>query len=960
MNLVLPMTAYIRSRFLRLFAPVVFIVLLLVLLAAVSFNILSSLRAFVTAESLWSKAQKEAVASLHHYVDEADEASFRNFLVKVSVPQGDWAARLEMDRDSPDMAVVTAGFLAAGCHLEDIPGMAWLYRHFRHAPYIDSAVLNWIDGDELIRQLTVLGTQYHEARLKSDSSAAERGAIKRELDRLDAAFSPLETGFSSSLGSASRLTLRALSLAILLVAIGLLMVMGVVFRRLMRKSDKSERDLALSEERLRLGFEGTNCGLWDWNIVTNEVFYSPWIYRLLEYDHVIAGSDKNFLEMVHPDDHESTMAAGRAHILYDIPYDIEYRIRTHTGKYLWVRSRAQAIRDEQGKAIRMAGSIFDISKLKVAEHGAFIDRELAQVTLAAIADAVIRVGMDGCINYCNAMAEQLLGQSFETIRNQSLMSACAASADLQETHRVDLVGSVLAGETAVYENANLYLARSDGRMIAVDASVAPMQDQGGHVFGAVVILHDVSSQREHAAQLAHQASRDELTGLLNRREFERQLGDLLAIDFAARGRHAIMYLDLDQLKIVNDRGGHAAGDQLIRQLGALLQQRVRKGDVLARLGGDEFGVILKDCGAENAARIAETMREMIFETRFIWEGRSFSTGISIGLITELEHFTSVSDLMKVADAACFIAKEKGRNRVHLYCADDYELSLRHREIEWFARIEDAFDQHRFCLHAQRIVPAASDDERKQHVEILLRMLDAEGNLIAPMSFIPAAERYNLMPKIDRWVIGTAFSILAGAFSLGVDRGGVTCAINISGASLEDELFFDFIVEQQRRTAVPFSAICFEITETAAISNLPKAAEFIIRLRSVGCSFSLDDFGAGMASFGYLKHLPVDFLKIDGSFVKDMMNNPIDFAMVESINHIGHVMHKKTIAEFVENDSIFCALQKMGVDYAQGFGIGKPEPFHAQYLLDNLGRGDKLANSQMLGFGEEEEDDRQVV
>ena len=922
------------NRLTRLFVPVIVIVLMLVIMATVSFSIMSSLRAFVSGESLWSKAEKDAVGQLRHYVDRGDEGSYQTFLSNLAIPGGDHVARIEIDRPFPDMATARAGFLAAGNHPDDISGMIWLYRNFKNAPHVERAIRYWIEGDALILQLRSVGERVHAAGGGRDFTLAQKQATVDEIDRLDVALTPVEAGFSNALGEASRLTALVLSLAIVASAMGLLLLLGTFFRRLMAQSDRSQQELALSEERLRLGFQGTNCGLWDWNILTNEVFYSPWIYKLLEYgDDVIASSDHIFLEMVHPDDRAATIAAGTAHIVDRVPYDIEYRIRTKTGKHLWVRSRAEAVRDASGRAIRMAGSIFDISHLREVESRAFIERELAQVTLAAIADAVIRTDLDGRIDYCNAVAEDLLGQSFDQLCGNTLAEACTVLDDATRGQRVDIVSPVLSDRTALYENANLYLVRPDRSVVAIDASAACVRDQTGKSFGVVVILHDVSAEREHALQMSHQASHDALTGLANRREFERQLSAMLTLPAAARARHAIMYLDLDQLKIVNDSGGHAAGDQLIRQLSALLQQRLREGDLLARIGGDEFGVILRGCGPEDAVRVAESLRKIIFETGFFWGGKSYPTGLSIGLITDIDQFDSLNDLMRVADAACFMAKEKGRNRVHRYRADDQELSLRHREIEWVSRIGDALEHNRFRLHAQRIVAAGATPSHAQHLELLLRMVDADGQLIPPMTFIPAAERYNLMPKIDRWVIGTAFAMLAESFVNGVDPGKVTCAINISGASIEDEHFLDFILEQQRRYAIPFSAICFEITETAAIANLPIAAAFIARLRSVGCYFSLDDFGAGMSSFGYLKHLPVDYLKIDGSFVKDMIANPIDHAMVEAINQIGHVMGKQTIAEFVENDAILEALRHIGVDYAQGYGIGKPEPFHPHFLLD---------------------------
>ena len=952
------------SRLWRLFLPVFTTVLLLVLLAALSFNILSALRAFVNGESLWSKAQKEAVAELRHYALDGDEARYRRFLARLTVPQGDRNARLAIDRGGPaDDALAIANFTAGGNHPDDISGMIWLYRYFKQAPHVAEAVYFWQQGDVLIARLTALGVSVHAIRWQPVLQAAQLGAFLAELDHLEKSFGAIEEGFSDALGQASRFTLALLLAAISLVATGLLCMTSILFSRLMRQSEQSRHELAVSEERFRLGFQATNCGLWDWNIVTNEVFYSPWIYDRLEYeDRNSVLTQQHFIESVHPDDRTAVLAAGRAHIVDRALYDVKFRLRTIHGAYFWVQVRAEAVRDASGRAVRMAGSIFDISSLQTAEREAFIAHELAAVTLAAIADAVIRTDPSGKVDYCNAVAEKLLGLDAAQICGQPFASVCKVVDDSKAASPVDLVGQVLSGRLPLYENANLCLVRPDASLLAVDASTAAVRDQSGNSYGAVVILHDVSAERQHAAQLTHQARHDALTGLVNRREFERQLAALLALPAIARCRCALMYLDLDQLKIVNDSGGHAAGDQLIRQLGALLRQNLRTGDVLARLGGDEFGIILNDCTAEQAATVAEALRKLIFETRFAWEGKSYATGLSIGLVTQVEQFEGLNEIMKVADAACFMAKEKGRNRVHCYRSDDHDLSLRHREIEWVAKINEALDCNRFCLHAQRIVPASADDCLDQHIELLLRMINVDGTLIAPMSFIPAAERYNLMPKIDRWVIAAAFATLAESIAAGADAARITCAINLSGASLADEAFLDFILARQRQHGISLSSICFEITETAAIANLPQAVDFIGSLRSLGCRFSLDDFGAGMASFGYLKHLPVDFLKIDGSFVKDMLNDPIDHAMVEAINQIGHVMGKKTIAEFVENSAIFDRLKSIGVDYAQGYGIGKPLPFDAQLLAPAVSRaGVELHKSNYrVGIDEAEKGDRAKV
>src|SRR5581483_10710748 len=485
---------------------------------------------------------------------------------------------------------------------------------------------------------------------------------------------------------------------------------------------------------------------------------------------------------------------------------------------------------------------------------------------------------------------------------------------------------VLREERAIESPATRLLVRNDGTEIPLVISAAPIRDRGGDITGVVLVLHDVSRERQYAAKLSYQASHDSLTGLINRVEFEQRLGLALKSVMQHGRHHALMYLDLDQFKVVNDTCGHAAGDQLMRQVSALLQRRLREGDTLARLGGDEFGVLLENCPADHALRIADELRQAVGDFHFAWENRSLNIGVSVGVVNIEDGLFTLADVMSAADAACYMAKEKGRNRVQVYHRGDTELSIRHGEMEWVARLQKALDEDRFALYAQDIVEVNAPRGGSVHCELLVRMIDERGDTVPPGAFIPAAERYNLMPVIDRWVIRTAFATLA---RLRVDGSGdkfELCTINVSGSSVGDERFLDFIREQFERFSVAYKAICFEITETAAIANLQGATRFMQELKALGCWFSLDDFGAGMSSFAYLKHLPVDFLKIDGSFVKDMAEDVIDRAMVEAIHSVGHVMGKQTIAEFVESERVMSALREIGVDFAQGYWIGKPRPF----------------------------------
>jgi diguanylate cyclase (GGDEF)-like protein len=436
-------------------------------------------------------------------------------------------------------------------------------------------------------------------------------------------------------------------------------------------------------------------------------------------------------------------------------------------------------------------------------------------------------------------------------------------------------------------------------------------------------LKELKLRQEYAAKLAYHASHDPLTNLLNRLEFENRLRLALHTAATQERQHVLMYLDLDQFKIVNDTCGHSAGDRLLRQVSTLLKQRVRDGDSLARLGGDEFGVLLENCPMQDAIRIADELRHCIADFRFVNDDRSFSIGVSIGVVQIADGLLNLTEVLSAADAACYMAKEKGRNRVQYYRPHDSDVSLRRGEMAWASRLQRALQEGRFVLYAQRIMSIAGQAPRQNHHELLLRMVDDHGKIVLPMAFIPAAERYSLMASIDQWVIQHAFATIS---ALGTSDG--TYAINVSGTSIADERFLEFVREQFRHYRMPPRSICFEITETAAIANFDKAARFFGEMKSLGCLFSLDDFGAGMSSFGYLKHLPVDFIKIDGSFVKNVAYDEVDRATVQAINDVGHVMGKKTIGEFVDGETGLAALREIGVDFAQGNWIAPPVPFTA--------------------------------
>jgi len=440
-------------------------------------------------------------------------------------------------------------------------------------------------------------------------------------------------------------------------------------------------------------------------------------------------------------------------------------------------------------------------------------------------------------------------------------------------------------------------------------------------------LREVDTRRAHRKAeetIHHMAFHDALTGLTNRHDFEIRLNNALISAKERNVEHALIYLDLDQFKIVNDTCGHVAGDELLKQLAVVLQGSVRDSDTLARLGGDEFGVLMEHCPLERANEIAEQLLQTVRDFRFGWKKKTFTLGASIGMVVINNDGKTMADVLSAADMACYAAKDKGRNRVQIYRDDDLEVKQRQGEMLWVNLISQALRDDRFVLHRQCITPLDIHNSNKKYCEFLVRMLDEDGEIIFPGAFIPAAERYDLMPDLDRWVINAAFKFISKECRKnGGSSGPGVCFINLSGASLSDEKFFSYIRDNLKKYQIPEGVVCFEITETATIANLKLAVKFINEIKDAGCLFALDDFGSGMSSFSYLKTIPADFLKIDGEFIRDMLIDPMDTAIVEAINKIGHVAGLRTIAEYVETPAIMEKLRAIGVDYAQGYGIEKP-------------------------------------
>ena len=569
---------------------------------------------------------------------------------------------------------------------------------------------------------------------------------------------------------------------------------------------------------------------------------------------------------------------------------------------------------------RLQGEITERKRAEIALHE---EKELAQITLHSIGDGVITTDANALVDYLNPQAELLTGWRLDKAKSLSIDKVFYVIDERSRQLAPKSVEKCLKHGRIIALVENSILIGRNNQEYGIQGTVAPIRDRDGRIRGSVLVFQNVSEARRMAQQMAHQAAHDALTGLVNRREFEDRLKRVVNTARREKSEHALCYLDLDQFKVINDTCGHLAGDELLRQLGNLLQTKVRARDTLARLGGDEFGILMEHCHLKQAQRVTEALRKTIEDFRFLWENKSFSIGASIGLVSIPETSEDVNAVLRAADHACYAAKEKGRNRVQIYREDDADLTRMHGEMQWVASIPQALEEDRFQLSFQPIVPLNGGGNHRGHYELLLRMKEKNGRMVRPGAFLPAAERYNLIAKIDRWVIHRALKWLT-LHPQHLEK-LFLCAINLSGQSLGDDKFLAFIEKRFEETGVPPEKICFEITETAAITNLTAATQFIKALESGGCRFALDDFGSGLSSFAYLKNLPVHFLKIDGAFVKAIVDDNINQAMVRSINEIGQVMGKQTIAEFVENKAILEKLRGIGINYAQGYGIDRPRP-----------------------------------
>ncbi len=690
-------------------------------------------------------------------------------------------------------------------------------------------------------------------------------------------------------------------------------------------SDKIAQRLQIQQinDRIALATESGGIGIWERNIASGELIWDARMYQLFgDISGGRAAPAALWDERVHSDDMPGLQEAMHRAALGDHLLDRDYRIVLDDGRIRHLRGTARATRDAAGQPTRLIGANWDITELRELAASLAEDRSLLSVTLESIGDAVITTDAHGRITWLNPVAERLTGWTSAQAIGWMLTQVFRIVDEQTREPSPDPVRSCLEQGRRVGQSTNTLLLSRSGAEFGIQESIAPIRREDDTVLGTVLVFHDVSEQRRLTGEMSWRATHDALTGLVNRAEFEARLGRLLQAAQDDGGEHALMYIDLDQFKLVNDACGHAVGDQLLQQMSRMLADSVRARDTLARLGGDEFAILMERCTVDQAQRVAQKICDRMDDFRFVHEERRFRIGTSIGLVPVDRRWQTTAAIQQAADTSCYAAKEAGRNRVHTWFDTDVAMRERQFEMQWTTRIEHALDEDGFVLFAQRII-ALKTPARGLHAEVLLRMRQAGGPPVAPGAFLPAAERFHLASRIDRWVLKNVVEWMAAlAEPSRIER----LSVNLSGQSVGDRSFHRWALELLASAGPQLcGALCLEITETAAVTNLADAAVFIDQVRACGVKVALDDFGAGAASFGYLKMLRVDTLKIDGQFVRDLVDDPLDEVAVRCFADVAKVMGLTTVAEFVDKPAVLARLQAMDVDYAQGYLLHEPAP-----------------------------------
>ncbi len=702
-------------------------------------------------------------------------------------------------------------------------------------------------------------------------------------------------------------------------------------------------------ERIALATDSGGIGIWDLDLVGNVLFWDAWMYRLYGLEPQDGPvTYELWIRHLHPDDRAAVEQALRDDIAGVKPYRTEFRIVWDDGSIHHISAAGHVTRDAAGRAVRVIGSNWDVTQAKDLTARLAVQHELLTVTLDSIGDGVITTDPQGQVTWLNPMAEKMTGWTDAEGRGHPLAQVFhIIEGDTRAPAETPLHACMSRTEIVGLAQNTVLIAR-DGSELAVEDSASPMRNEQGDVIGMVLVFHDVTEQRRLAGEMSYRSSHDFLTGLVNRPAFEMRLQRALERAQTQASENALLFIDLDQFKIVNDSCGHAIGDQLLVQVAKLLCDGVRTSDTVARIGGDEFAVLLEDCPPAQAQRSAQRICERLEDFRFIHEDKRFRVGASIGLVPMDGRWPNMAAVQQAADSCCYAAKEAGRNRVHTWSDSDAAMNVRKGEIQWTTRLEAALDQDGFTLFFQRI-QALNGAEDGLHAEILLRLCDVGGEIGLPGAFMPAAERFNLASRIDRWVVRAVIRHLKGArFGTRIAR----LCVNLSGQSVGDRAFHRWAFEVLGEAGPEIcSKLCLEITETVAVTNLADAAVFIEQLRTLNVRVALDDFGAGASSFGYLNSMQVDILKMDGQFIRGLQDNPLHAAAVRCFIDVAAVAGLKTVAECVDDPDVLRLLRQMGVDYAQGYLIHRPEPISA--LTEDF---TAAANRQGKGQGQGQADE----
>jgi len=684
-----------------------------------------------------------------------------------------------------------------------------------------------------------------------------------------------------------------------------------------------------SENKFQNVIQGAQEGIWEWQAgIEGAEWWSQPMYELLglQVDECEIGLSQ-LQRLIHPDDREA-FANAWAKLITEKGKQLllEVRIAVKKQGYRWFLIRGTADYEYTGNAKKVVGSISDIHLQKQTQVQLAEEKDKVVATLRSIVDAVLTTNERGEVQYINQAAARFLNCAEEEAKGKHIENIIDLYKEESDKKIENPILSCLSGSQKKNQKLNADIVTKSGAKYTVQLMVTPLISQTGKLYGAVTVMNDVTNLRLLARRLRYQASHDSLTSLINRSEFERNVRKAILNAKTKQKRSSLIYLDLDRFKMVNDLYGHAAGDELLIQFSNLVKSKLRGTDILARLGGDEFALLLTQCSLSEADEKAQEILKSIQEYKFIWEQKSFNVEASIGAAEINQKYFDLSYVLSAVDSACYLAKESGRNCVRVFREEDEDINRRRGQERWLQRFDKALNEGRLVVTAQSIINIKSNKDinvDKNGFEILIRMQDDSGRLVPPNAFLPAVERYNRAPKLDRWILDKVLMLLSENRNVlsQIDK----CSINLSGQSLVSEGFLPFIVAKLKEYEIQPSKICFEITETDAIANLDQATSFVQSLKDLGCYFALDDFGSGLSSFAHLKTLPVDFLKIDGMFVKDIHNDNVSRAMVKAINEMGHVLGKQTIAEYVENEEILNILKDIGVDFAQGFHAGRPEP-----------------------------------